>query len=57
MKDTDVQRYDNSVSYETGWFRKEILLAAEVSQGNTKFDTTPCGVLRYNPVTDSGKRK
>ncbi len=42
MKDTDVQRYDNSVSYETGWFRKEILLAAEVSQGNTKFDTTPC---------------
>nr|UHK05676.1 MAG: ORF1 [Torque teno midi virus] len=55
MQNSDVQTYDKSVSYETGWFRKEILLAAEVSQGNTKFDTTPCGVLRYNPVTDSGK--
>nr|UHK06234.1 MAG: ORF1 [Torque teno midi virus] len=54
MKDSDVQTYDDSLSYDTGWFNKRILTAYEVLDGSTAQALTPCGTLRYNPADDDG---
>lgn len=44
-----------SISWETGWFRWQILRAYEIIQGGTKQGMLPTGVLRYNPVRDTGQ--
>nr|UHK06359.1 MAG: ORF1 [Torque teno midi virus] len=52
---TNMENYDGSVSYTKGWFQPNILKANQVKKGTQIYDHTPCGVLRYNPKTDSGK--
>nr|UHK06314.1 MAG: ORF1 [Torque teno midi virus] len=47
--------YDKSVSYEEGWFNYRVLKAHAVYLNQTQYAMTPCGVLRYNPATDTGK--
>nr|UHK06242.1 MAG: ORF1 [Torque teno midi virus] len=54
-KSKSLDNYDNSVSYEYGWFQSKILTAKQVKHNGQIYDATPCGVLRYNPHTDSGK--
>nr|UHK06244.1 MAG: ORF1 [Torque teno midi virus] len=44
-----------SISYETGWFQWKILRAYDVLQGSTQYGMLPTGVLRYNPVLDTGE--
>ncbi len=44
-----------SLSYDTGWFNYKILKAYEVLQSGQKLANTPCGVVRYNPVLDTGE--
>nr|UHK06317.1 MAG: ORF1 [Torque teno midi virus] len=46
----------NSISYELGWFQWKVLRAYKVTQGTTEIGMTPCGVLRYNPVLDTGEK-
>nr|UHK06334.1 MAG: ORF1 [Torque teno midi virus] len=55
MNPNNLKDYDTSVSYEVGWFQTKVLSAKQVKKGQQVIDTTPCGVLRYNPHTDSGK--
>nr|UHK06232.1 MAG: ORF1 [Torque teno midi virus] len=56
MKTSDVDTYDNSVSYNTGWFQTKVLSAIQVkSSAGQELGMTPCGVLRYNPALDTGK--
>ena len=50
--------YDNSVSYNKGWFQPNVLSAVAVYEKAGKQDPlslTPCGTLRYNPTDDTGK--
>nr|UHK06211.1 MAG: ORF1 [Torque teno midi virus] len=55
MSSTTTQTNQNSISYEYGWFQMKILRAYKVSNGTQEIGMTPCGVLRYNPVLDTGK--
>nr|UHK06303.1 MAG: ORF1 [Torque teno midi virus] len=55
MDFSNITTYDESVAYSSGWFQTAVLRAAKVKKGTQYYDTTPCGVLRYNPKTDSGK--
>ncbi len=36
-------------------FKQKLLKAKQVLLNTQPYATTPCGVIRYNPVTDSGK--
>nr|UHK07057.1 MAG: ORF1 [Torque teno midi virus] len=48
--------YHESVSYTSGWFKSEVLKAYKVTDTKgTTFGMTPCGTVRYNPLTDNGK--
>nr|UHK06270.1 MAG: ORF1 [Torque teno midi virus] len=55
MTEKTTESYNNSVSYENGWFQSKILLAKQIKQNKLLMDLMPTGVLRYNPHTDSGK--
>ncbi len=55
MNFNNLTTYDESVSYSKGWFQSLILKANQIKKGSQVYDATPCGVLRYNPKTDSGK--
>nr|UHK04532.1 MAG: ORF1 [Torque teno midi virus] len=51
------QSYDQSVSYEKGWFQKIVLSAVAVysdQTGQHPVANLPCNVTRYNPNLDSG---
>lgn len=59
MKTTDLNSYDKSIDYSTGWFRPEVLQAYKVqhsSNGTTWQDyaNIPCGAARYNVNLDNG---
>nr|UHK06368.1 MAG: ORF1 [Torque teno midi virus] len=49
--------YDKSVSINGGWFCTQVLRAVEVkkSKSEAPMGLTPCGVLRYNPMEDTGQ--
>nr|UHK07053.1 MAG: ORF1 [Torque teno midi virus] len=48
--------YEDSVNLAKGWFIPQVLKAIHV-QGTSgqAFAMTPCGTVRYNPLTDNGK--
>nr|UHK06631.1 MAG: ORF1 [Torque teno midi virus] len=51
-------KYDESISYEKGWFSKQITTAAYISTSKNmagRIAATPINVCRYNPNKDSGK--
>nr|UHK07056.1 MAG: ORF1 [Torque teno midi virus] len=52
---TIAQNYQNSVNLTQGWFNTNILKAFKVTQTGHSYGMTPCGTVRYNPVTDNGK--
>lgn len=54
MSKADVENYEKSLSYETGWFNKRILNAYQVKDVSQPQALTPCGTLRYNPADDEG---
>nr|UHK03703.1 MAG: ORF1 [Torque teno midi virus] len=50
--------YDNSISFDKGWFCPQITTAAYISTQQSMsghIATTPVNVCRYNPNVDSGK--
>ena len=48
--------YDNSVSYEKGYFQPTLLQATSITQQSGKpTATTPINVARYNPNLDNGQ--
>lgn len=47
--------YNDSISYDKGWFNKGVLNAFEVTKDNVKQANLPCGVARYNVALDHGK--
>lgn len=44
-----------SLNIQQGWFCTNVLKAIRVQQGSSKYGMTPCGTVRYNPLTDNGK--
>nr|UHK06249.1 MAG: ORF1 [Torque teno midi virus] len=56
MNHSLISTYDNSIGYDNGWFCSKVLRAYQVKQGQQEFGMTPCGILRYNPVIDSGEK-
>ncbi len=53
------QTYDQSVSYDAGWFKPGILSAVGVyADKELRYPTAalPCNVTRYNPNLDSGQQ-
>lgn len=51
-----VNTYDKSIGYDNGWFCSKVLRAIQVKNSSSEFAMTPCGILRYNPVIDSGEK-
>ncbi len=49
------KNYKATTSYETGWFRPEILNAYEVTQKGQATYNRPVSIGRYNPEEDNGK--
>nr|UHK06354.1 MAG: ORF1 [Torque teno midi virus]UHM27423.1 MAG: ORF1 [Torque teno midi virus] len=52
---TNHSDYANSVSPTNGWFCKQVLKAVQVFNHDVQQAMTPCGTVRYNPLTDSGR--
>nr|UHK06347.1 MAG: ORF1 [Torque teno midi virus] len=52
----DIDSYEKSVNIEKGFFCPKVLKAKQVQISSTQqYAMTPCGVVRYNPLTDNGK--
>lgn len=48
-------RYTESLNKDNGWFCPKVLNAHTVLKNTQRQSLAPCGVLRYNPYTDTGK--
>nr|UHK07085.1 MAG: ORF1 [Torque teno midi virus] len=46
--------FQESISYDKGWFQKDILQAVKVTDTSLPTATTPVNVARYNPDLDDG---
>nr|UHK06272.1 MAG: ORF1 [Torque teno midi virus] len=55
MKASEVSTNQQSISYETGWFNWRILRTYDILNGSQQLGLLPTGVLRYNPVIDTGE--
>lgn len=55
ISSTITTSYNSSVNIQNGWFQTNILKAFKVTRSGSQYGMTPCGTVRYNPVTDNGK--